>query len=94
MDRYTALVAIGGMMLGAFTIACITWVIVAAITKRKRGADALPEASVGRIEERLSRMEQAIEAVAIEVERVAEGQRFTTKLLSEKRGEPVLERRP
>jgi hypothetical protein len=31
-------------------------------------------------------MEQAIEAVAIEVERISEGQRFTTKLLSEGRG--------
>jgi hypothetical protein len=30
-------------------------------------------------------MEQAIEAVAIEVERISEGQRFTTKLLSEGR---------
>ncbi len=34
---------------------------------------------------RLERMEQAIEAVAIEVERISEGQRFTTKLLSEGR---------
>lgn len=31
---------------------------------------------------RLERMEQAIEAIAVEVERIAEGQRFTTKLLS------------
>jgi hypothetical protein len=35
------------------------------------------------IGDRLERMEQAIEAVAIEVERISEGQRFTTKLLSE-----------
>jgi hypothetical protein len=35
---------------------------------------------------RLERMEQALEAVAIEVERISEGQRFTTKLLSEGRG--------
>ena len=34
---------------------------------------------------RLERMEQALEAVAIEVERISEGQRFTTKLLSEGR---------
>jgi hypothetical protein len=34
-------------------------------------------------------MEQAIEAVAIEVERISEGQRFTTKLLSEARN-PVI----
>jgi hypothetical protein len=28
-------------------------------------------------------MEQAIDAIAVEVERISEGQRFTTKLLSE-----------
>jgi hypothetical protein len=31
---------------------------------------------------RLERMEQAIDAIAVEVERVAEGQRFTSKLLA------------
>jgi len=30
-------------------------------------------------------MEQAIDSVALEVERISEGQRFTTKLLSEGR---------
>jgi hypothetical protein len=35
---------------------------------------------------RLERIEQAIEAVAIEVERISEGQRFTTRLLSEGKG--------
>jgi hypothetical protein len=34
---------------------------------------------------RLERIEQALEAVAIEVERISEGQRFTTRLLSEGR---------
>lgn len=33
---------------------------------------------------RLERMEQAIDAIAVEVERISEGQRFTTKLLSER----------
>lgn len=33
--------------------------------------------------ERLERMEHAIESIAIEIERVSEGQRFTTRLLSE-----------
>ena len=33
---------------------------------------------------RLERMEQAIDSIAIEVERIAEGQRFTTKLLAER----------
>ena len=32
--------------------------------------------------DRLERMEQAIDAIAVEVERIAEGQRFTSKLLA------------
>jgi hypothetical protein len=35
------------------------------------------------LDDRLSRMEQAIEATAIEVERIGEGQRFVTRLLTE-----------
>lgn len=34
---------------------------------------------------RLERIEQAVDAIAVEVERISEGQRFTTKLLSEGR---------
>jgi hypothetical protein len=33
---------------------------------------------------RLERMEQAIDSIALEVERISEGQRFTTKLLAER----------
>ena len=33
---------------------------------------------------RMERMEQALDSIAIEVERISEGQRFTTKLLSER----------
>ena len=33
--------------------------------------------------DRLTRMEQAIDAMAVEIERISEGQRFTTKLLAE-----------
>lgn len=36
---------------------------------------------------RISRVEQIVEATAIEIERISEGQRFTTKLLSEKKKE-------
>lgn len=35
------------------------------------------------LEGRLERLESAVEAMTIEMERVSEGQRFTTKLLSE-----------
>ena len=38
---------------------------------------------------RLERMEQAIDSIAVEVERISEGQRFTTKLLSERAAPPA-----
>lgn len=41
------------------------------------------------VSERLAHMEQAIDAIAIEVERIAEGQRFTTKLLAERERAPA-----
>lgn len=43
---------------------------------------------------RLERMEQSIDSVAIEVERISEGQRFTTKLLSERVPDEVLRGAP
>jgi len=36
--------------------------------------------------ERLARIEAAVESIAVEVERISEGQRFTTKLLAERPG--------
>ena len=37
------------------------------------------------LQERMARVERIVEATAIEVERISEGQRFTTKLLSERK---------
>jgi hypothetical protein len=45
--------------------------------------DRLPQVSDAH-DERLARIEQAVEAIAIEVERISEGQRFTTKLLADR----------
>ena len=42
-----------------------------------------------RMDDRLARIEQAVDAMAIEVERISEGQRFTTKLLAERTREPT-----
>ena len=40
-------------------------------------------------DERLERIEHAIDAMAVEVERISEGQRFVTKLLAERGAERV-----
>jgi hypothetical protein len=39
-------------------------------------------------------MEQAIDSIAIEVERISEGQRFTTKLLAERNNGSASETAP
>ena len=54
--------------------------------KVERGGDGprIPSDVSGRLE----RMEQAIDSIAVEVERISEGQRFTTKLLSERTPPP------
>ncbi len=41
------------------------------------------------IERRLAAIEQAVETVAVEVERISEGQRFTAKLLAERSPEEL-----
>jgi|SRR5688572_7731795 len=46
-------------------------------------------APASEIAPRLDRIEQAIEAIAIEVERVSEGQRYTTKAIADLRGLPA-----
>jgi len=45
---------------------------------------ALPNEVSGRLE----RMEQALDTIAVEVERISEAQRFTTKLLAERNNAP------
>lgn len=60
--------------------------IIRAITRRwERGSTSLPPASSPDVIARLERIEQAVEAVAVEVERIAEAQRFSAKLLAEQR---------
>jgi hypothetical protein len=41
-------------------------------------------ANEGRLEEKIDQLQQSLEAIAVEVERVSEAQRFTAKILSER----------
>jgi hypothetical protein len=61
----------------ALTISRLIW-------KRGTRIGQIPPASDSA--PRLERIEQAVDAIAIEVERVSEGQRFVTRLLSERNG--------
>jgi hypothetical protein len=70
---------------GAFATACILAIGVplARAYSRRMDAEAKNPRIPDEVAQRLERIEQAIDSVAIEVERISEGQRFTTKLLSE-----------
>ena len=74
--------------LGAFASAIILAIGVplARAYSRRMDAESRNPRLPAEVTQRLERMEQTLEAVAIEVERITEGQRFTTKLLSEGRG--------
>jgi len=53
------------------------------VARGRDEARLVNEASTPLADARLARLEQAVDAIALEVERVSETQRFTTKLLSE-----------
>lgn len=73
-----------------FAIVAVTVVLLARIFVGRGGhGGATDRAQLQAMEERLARMEQAIDAIAIETERITEGQRFTTRLLTERAKEPA-----
>lgn len=66
---------------------CVVSYALVRIFTRRGGSAVGAQALSPELDARLTRIEQAVDAISIEVERVSEGQRFTTKLLSERAGE-------
>jgi hypothetical protein len=74
--------------LGAFIMVIVISIGIpmARAFARKMDAESKYPGLPTEVTDRLERMEHALDSIAIEVERITEGQRFTTKLLSEGRG--------
>lgn len=69
-------------IVGSAVIMVVAAVLVLRFARRLwKGPPTRP--ALAESSQRLERMEQALDAVAIEVERISEGQRFVTRLLSE-----------
>jgi hypothetical protein len=81
MDPGETMTAIAFFAAAAFSIKAIAAGVIRYAEIQARGKS--PEVP-GATEERLARIEQAVDSIAIEVERISEGQRFTTKLLAER----------
>lgn len=62
--------------------------LVRAWARRLDRRNAAPAGSDSETRERLERIEQAVDAIAVEVERISEGQRFTTKVIADLRALP------
>lgn len=72
-----------------FTSVALSVRAIANAVVQSRLNDRSPsQRSFGSSDDRLARIEQAVDAIALEVERISEGQRFTTKLLSERTNRP------
>ncbi len=58
--------------------------LLRAWARRIEGKQGAAPMQLAGVEDRLERIERAVEAMSIEVERISEGQRFVTKLLAER----------
>jgi predicted TPR repeat methyltransferase len=77
-EIFTFVLAVVGI--GCFTGVLTTWIKYRA--KRVGSADV--SARLGEISDRMAKLDNAVDAMAVEVERISEGQRFVTKLLAER----------
>jgi hypothetical protein len=77
-----------GALLGTIFIGSSMLVLVKAWARKIENQSKLPKA-LPETGERMERMERSIDAIALEVERISENQRFLTKLLSERSDAPA-----
>ena len=63
--------------------------IVRAFARRIDKGTQAPPAIPREVRDQLQQISQSVDAIAIEVERISEGQRFTTKMLADKRPQDI-----
>lgn len=84
-DAGQAIAVLGVCAAVAISVVSIGRAYVSSIeARRKTRPDLSPD-----VQDRMTRIEQAVDAIALEVERMSEGQRFTTRLLAERFGDAV-----
>ena len=75
----------------AIVFAITGWMLKTYLAHReKMKGIGMTQHGLASSDQRLERVEQAVESIAVEVERISEGQRYVTKLLSE-RAKPLPE---
>jgi hypothetical protein len=82
------------MLLPAIVITVLGLPLVRVLARRLDRRDSASTPGLAKIEERLGRLEAGIDSIAVEVERISEGQRFTTRLLADRTAESAASRPP
>lgn len=82
------------MLLPAIVITVLGLPLVRVFARRLDRRDTAGAPALSKIEERLGRLEAGVDSIAVEVERISEGQRFTTRLLADRVSEPTASRPP
>lgn len=82
--KFAQVLAVLGMFGGFSTVVGLT--IYVTVNRVKRGR-AKPADSSRVDDARFVRLEQAVDAIAIEVERIGEAQRFATRIMNERAAE-------
>jgi hypothetical protein len=67
-----------------FMLAVLMPISIAFARRIWRRTTAVPKQADDTIAPRLDRLENAVDAIAIEIERISEGQRFVTKVMTER----------
>jgi hypothetical protein len=75
----------------AIVFAITGWMLKTYLSHREKMKGlSMTQQGLAASDQRLARVEQAVESIAIEIERISEGQRYVTKLLNE-RAQPLPE---
>ncbi|HET7632661.1 MAG TPA: hypothetical protein VFK16_10115 [Gemmatimonadaceae bacterium] len=85
MDGQTMIVAITALLVGGYVVTSF----LGLFRKRPEPKGSAAGGLSAETEARIARIEQAVDSIAVEIERISEGQRFTTRLLSERAAVPL-----
>jgi hypothetical protein len=87
IGNFAAVAVIIVTMVGS--LSAITVMLVRGLSKKMPMSN---QPNVLQMEQRFDQLQQSVDAIAVEVERIAEAQRFSAKLLAERSETPALPR--
>jgi hypothetical protein len=98
MENAASLFGLGAALFGlGFVVHSVVsgWLRLKEFERNGQPSVAIPSQDAADLASRLERIEQVVETTAVEIERIAEGQRYATRLLSEPRAAaPASSREP